>query len=107
MLNHYEEELKEYLKPFYKNKDIFSYSLEKQEEFWILYLNEKREWNDILEKYLSPYREKLAARREVRLGKIAWWNLQWAREEKIFTQEQVQQLFLSINWVSGNYPKRL
>ena len=28
-------------------------------------------------------------------------------EEKIFTQEQVQQLFLSINWVSGNYPKRL
>lgn len=28
-------------------------------------------------------------------------------EEKIFTQEQVQQSFLSINWVSGNYPKRL
>lgn len=28
-------------------------------------------------------------------------------EEKIFTQEQVQQLFLSVNWVSGNYPKRL
>ena len=28
-------------------------------------------------------------------------------EEKIFTKEQVQQLFLSINWVSGNYPKRL
>ena len=28
-------------------------------------------------------------------------------EEKIFTQEQVQQLILSINWVSGNYPKRL
>lgn len=27
--------------------------------------------------------------------------------KKIFTQEQVQQLFLSINWVSGNYPKRL
>lgn len=28
-------------------------------------------------------------------------------EEKIFTQEQVQQLFLSIHWVSGNYPERL
>lgn len=28
-------------------------------------------------------------------------------EEKIFTQEQVQQLFLSVNWASGNYPKRL
>ena len=28
-------------------------------------------------------------------------------EEKIFTQEQVQQLFLSVNWDSGNYPNRL
>ena len=28
-------------------------------------------------------------------------------EEKIFTKEQVQELFLSVNWVSGNYPERL
>ena len=28
-------------------------------------------------------------------------------EEKKFTKEQVQELFLSINWVSGNYPERL
>ena len=28
-------------------------------------------------------------------------------EEKIFTQEQVQQLFLSVHWVSGNYPEHL
>lgn len=28
-------------------------------------------------------------------------------EEKCFTREQVQQLFLSVNWVSGNYPDRL
>lgn len=28
-------------------------------------------------------------------------------EEKIFKEKQVQDLFLSINWVSGNYPKRL
>ncbi len=28
-------------------------------------------------------------------------------EEKTFTQEQVQQLFLSVNWISGNYPERL
>ena len=28
-------------------------------------------------------------------------------EEKIFTQEQVQELFLSVHWVSGNYPERL
>ena len=28
-------------------------------------------------------------------------------EEKIFTQEQVQQLFLSVGWISGQYPERL
>ena len=28
-------------------------------------------------------------------------------EEKFFTKEQVQELFLSVNWVSGNYPERL
>ena len=28
-------------------------------------------------------------------------------EEKKFTQEQVRQSFLSVNWISGNYPKRL
>lgn len=28
-------------------------------------------------------------------------------EEKIFTQQQIQDLFLSVNWISGNYPSRL
>ncbi|WP_160688046.1 GNAT family N-acetyltransferase [Clostridium sp. C2-6-12] len=28
-------------------------------------------------------------------------------EEKFFTQEDVQQLFLSVGWVSGQYPSRL
>lgn len=28
-------------------------------------------------------------------------------EEKFFTKEQVQELFLSVDWVSGNYPERL
>jgi GNAT superfamily N-acetyltransferase len=28
-------------------------------------------------------------------------------EEKKFTKEQVRQLFLSVHWVSGNYPDRL
>ena len=28
-------------------------------------------------------------------------------EEKILTQQQVEQLFLSVGWVSGQYPQRL
>ena len=28
-------------------------------------------------------------------------------EEKIFTQQNIQGLFLSVNWISGKYPQRL
>ena len=28
-------------------------------------------------------------------------------EEKIFTKEQVEELFLSVHWISGQYPERL
>lgn len=28
-------------------------------------------------------------------------------ERKKFTQKQVQELFLSVDWVSGEYPERL
>ncbi|MDQ0202785.1 GNAT family N-acetyltransferase [Pectinatus haikarae] len=28
-------------------------------------------------------------------------------EEKIFTQDKIQELFLSVDWVSGQYPARL
>lgn len=28
-------------------------------------------------------------------------------EEKCFTQAQIQELFLSVNWISGKYPERL
>lgn len=28
-------------------------------------------------------------------------------EEKFFTKEQIQELFLSVDWISGNYPDKL
>lgn len=28
-------------------------------------------------------------------------------EDKIFSMEQIQKLFLSVNWISGEYPERL
>ena len=28
-------------------------------------------------------------------------------EEKIFTQRQIRELFLSVGWISGQYPERL
>ena len=28
-------------------------------------------------------------------------------EEKVFTQKQIEELFLSVNWISGKYPDKL
>lgn len=28
-------------------------------------------------------------------------------EEKIFTKDQIEHLFLSVHWISGEYPERL
>lgn len=89
VFSEYKEELKDYLKPFYKNKDIFSYQIRKQEEFWILYLNENTPLSPVLEKYLEPYRSLLEKRREVKNEKLEWWKLQWAREEKVFTSPKI------------------
>ncbi len=36
-----------------------------------------------------------------------WSFRSWNSRRKKFTKEQVQQLFLSVKWISGNYPERL
>ena len=79
----YENEFKEYLKPFYKSKDIGLYSNEKN-QYWILYLDKDTPLNEKLENYLRPFYDKLAKRREVIFDRIKWWQLQWAREKEIF-----------------------
>lgn len=84
----YEEKFKDYLKPFYKNKDIQLYSNEKN-KYWILYLDKDMELSKELEEYLLPFKEQLEKRREVKIGKIKWWQLQWAREEYIFNSPKI------------------
>lgn len=34
------------------------------------------------------------------------WEITYT-EEKVFTQKQIQDLFLSVGWISGQYPERL
>ena len=79
----YEKKYGEYLKPFYKNKDIDQYSYATN-RYWILYLDYKIALDKKLAKHLEPYKEKLSRRREVLKLIINWWELQWARDEKIF-----------------------
>lgn len=89
VLQEYKQELQDYLQPFYKNKDIFSYEVKKQENLWILYVGEDARLTQELEAQLSPYRHLLEKRREVSLGKLDWWKLQWARDRKIFTSPKI------------------
>ena len=85
----YKDEFKEYLKPFYKNKDIGKYSVSSNPPFWIMYLNSETEINTKLMDYLEQYRDKLSLRREVINNRINWWELQWSRDENIFKKPKI------------------
>lgn len=89
ILDEYLEKYKKYLKPFYKNKDILKYSSIKGNSFWIFYLDKNTQIDDEMLEYLEKYREILEKRREVKVGRINWWELQWSREREIFTGEKI------------------
>ena len=84
----YEEKYSEYLKPFYKNKDIDQYSYSSN-KYWILYLDYKVALDKKLAKHMRHHKERLSRRREVLKSIIKWWELQWARDEKIFNVPKI------------------
>ncbi|STO31658.1 Modification methylase VspI [Fusobacterium necrogenes] len=88
IFNEYQEKFKDYLKPFYKNKDIGKYT-NKKNNFWILYLDRESELNEDLKEHLVEYYEKLNNRREVGTGRIKWWQLQWSRDKEIFSKPKI------------------
>lgn len=83
------KEFEEYLKPFYKNKDIEKYSTSEKPPFWILYLDKNVKLPENILEYLEQFKEKLSLRREVKTDRIAWWELQWARDEEIFLKDKI------------------
>ncbi|MGL5932282.1 MAG: Eco57I restriction-modification methylase domain-containing protein [Cetobacterium sp.] len=89
VFDEYKEEFKNYLKPFYKNKDIGKYEVSKKPPFWIIYLNGKSTLDENLMNYLLEYKAKLSLRREVVNNRINWWELQWGRDEEIFLKPKI------------------
>lgn len=85
----YNEKFKEYLKPFYKNKDIFKYSCIDKNYFWIYYIEKTDDISDELKNFFMPYKETLLKRREVRKGALKWWQLLWARDKNIMKDEKI------------------
>ena len=88
VFDEYKEEFGNYLKEFYKNKDIHKYRVDNSQKY-ILYLDNKEKPNDNIIEYLESFREKLEGRREVKKGTIKWWQLQWSRDKKIFIEPKI------------------
>lgn len=85
----YNEKYKEYLKPFYKNKDIFKYSCKEKSDFFIYYIEKNIELSKDLEDLFLEYKEKLSNRRDVKKGYTSWWQVLLARDKEIFSGEKI------------------
>ena len=85
----YDERFKNYLKPFYKNKDIFKYNCIKENYFWIYYMDKNQVLTDELREVFLPYKETLLKRREVQKDLLKWWQLSWARDKEVMKEEKI------------------
>lgn len=80
------EEAADWLVPWYKNSDIAAWRASRQSEQRLIYADRRqRVLPPQLARHLARFRPLLELRREVRLGRIAWWQLQWPREAELFT----------------------
>ncbi len=78
-------------KPWLKVGDIHKYKIILVEKRELLYTNEIENLNDYpsLKERLQEFKIKLSNRREAANGKIRWFDLQWARDSKIFSSEKL------------------
>lgn len=81
------------LRPYFALASIGRFSLAPQPSHWLLYLTKQTAPAIAalpgLAAHLTPFREMLERRREVKSGSIAWWHLHWPREERLFTSPRV------------------
>lgn len=85
----YDEEFKEYLKPFYKSKDVMKYYNNQENKFWIYYITKDVKIDKKLYNKLLEHIEILEKRREVKNRSINWWELTWPRNKEIFIGEKI------------------
>jgi len=80
---------KKYLKKFYKNSDIRKFSVKRNTDKYILYVNDYINIDNELINHLNPFMEVLKSRREVKNNLRKWYSLQWPRDEEIFNKEKI------------------
>lgn len=84
---------RELLRPYYETAALGRFCLPASPTHSILYLTPKTapsiERLPAIAAHLARYRPILEARREVALGRLAWWHLHWPREESIFVRPRI------------------
>ena len=78
---------KKYIKPLYEPTQMTRYNLNTNEKS-ILYITKNNWKNDapVLKKHLEKYKNIMEQRRENQNGRIDFYHLHWAREEKFFKE---------------------
>ena len=78
-------------KQWLKVGDIHKYHIVLVEKRELVYTNEILDINDYptLKQRLQQFKPKLSKRREAANGKIRWFDLQWARDSKLFNSEKL------------------
>jgi hypothetical protein len=84
---------RELLRPYYETQAIRRYWVSERPTHQILYLTRRTAPRldpfPTIEAHLERFRSILERRREVALGRCAWWHLHWPRDEDIFVQPKV------------------
>lgn len=79
------------LKPWVKVGDVYRYSILPVKKRYLVYTNDIAKISDYPKFHdgLKEHSIKLKTRREVRNGRIRWFDLQWPREKRFFESEKL------------------
>lgn len=88
----FSEEEKSFLRPFYKNSDIDNFITSTTTTKLVLYIDRSVidiDSLDNIKNHLLKFKDILEQRREVKNGRMLWFQLQWPRTETLFTEPSI------------------
>jgi hypothetical protein len=79
------------IKPWIKVGDVHAYAIQPVKKRFLVYANDLDKISDYPKFHdgLKKHSEKLRNRREVKNGRIRWFDLQWPREKRFFDNEKL------------------
>lgn len=81
------------IRPYHRLCDWDRYRLAKEPSRWLIYATQQTcpsiDRYPRLRRHLEQYRPIMEVRRETRLGRRAWWQLHWPREEAIWLEPKI------------------